>query len=486
MTCSDAARSQALLLGAATNSAAGVASLTSITTQLEGKTGLAKAQLDELGLSLARSGLQGKALESAFKALAVESSVMGDSGSSALQSIIDRAKQTKRLTIGMFDLKGTGLDKMDVAKALAQQMGISVQAAMAKINAGAVNGAAGIDAISKAVQDKLGGTAAKQALGFGHQMTKLSDDLAGLFSGINLEGFLTGLQDVLKMFGQDQVEGRALKQLVTDLLQPFFDSAAKGMPTVREVFQQAIIWALKAEVAFLQLRLYLRDVFGADVLAPANVLKATLIVIGVIVGVIALAFTLLGIAIVAALAFAFAPLALFVAAVMYLPGVVSDVADRIGAFFSGIAWPDWSSVGSFLVDGLIAGLDPSRLITAVVGLAGSATSALKNALGIHSPSTVWRGAGKYSGEGYAMGLEDSALRVGDATEGMVSIPSDAGAAPAPASSKGAKGGGSTITFSNCFNGLKEEQVKDSSFIDQLVDAVEKTLEGRGVPLLDMT
>lgn len=82
----------------------------------------------------------------------------------------------------------------------------------------------------------------------------------------------------------------------------------------------------------------------------------------------------------------------------------------------------WYSVGSYLVNGLINGLNSrkSAVESKAKELANAAEKALREAAKVQSPSKVWMEIGDYMGEGLAVGITKSSNMVVSATEGLAS------------------------------------------------------------------
>lgn len=82
--------------------------------------------------------------------------------------------------------------------------------------------------------------------------------------------------------------------------------------------------------------------------------------------------------------------------------VISAAADAFGEY-------DWLSIGSNIVNGIINGISAgaASLFSSLRGLASDALASAKEALGIESPSKVFRDqVGRYISEGIAEGIED--------------------------------------------------------------------------------
>lgn len=108
---------------------------------------------------------------------------------------------------------------------------------------------------------------------------------------------------------------------------------------------------------------------------------------------------------------------------------VSTLPSRIMSFFAGAG--SWLvSAGRDIVQGLINGISGmiSSAVSAVQNLAGAALGAAKSFLGIQSPSRVFRDeVGRMIGEGLIAGVELTKPDVTASVNGLVPIPSLAGA-----------------------------------------------------------
>lgn len=81
---------------------------------------------------------------------------------------------------------------------------------------------------------------------------------------------------------------------------------------------------------------------------------------------------------------------------------------------------NFSSVGSGISSGTARGINSSSVINKAVSMARSALSAAKKALGIHSPSKIFRAeVGAMVSRGFALGIEDESKKVVAAVNGVV-------------------------------------------------------------------
>lgn len=94
---------------------------------------------------------------------------------------------------------------------------------------------------------------------------------------------------------------------------------------------------------------------------------------------------------------------------------VTNIFNNVMSFIRGLVG-QFVSMGSALIQGLINGVGSmaGALIGKVRSLAASAVSAIKGALGINSPSRVFRQIGRWTGEGLIMGIGDEEKKVAQA------------------------------------------------------------------------
>lgn len=486
----DAARSAGLLREAATGSAAAGERLGGVVARLSGQIATPRAELEELALQLARTGLSGNALETSFRAIAVASAVMGSQAGSALQSIVERARMSKRFFATALDFKGTGVSLQDVGAAVAKRLGISVQAATAAIQNGQVKLADGLAALDDAVQKKLGGIAAKQMLAFPVQIAKAKEALTAMFAGVRIEGFLVALHAVLGLLDESSVTGQALKLVFETLLNPLFDAVASNAPLIKGFFQGLVIGALMFAISVLKVKNALSETFGgktkSDILTLENAILAGKVAFVIIGGAVAALTILLGI-----LAVAVALVALpFVLAGLAMYAVFSGIAEGVGWLidlgsqaYDAIAGFDFAEAGKNLVRGFANSIASGAGIvaTAAKALAQSALNAIVSTLIIHSPSQATGKLATYAVKGFSNEIEAGTPEVQDAMSDMVSLP----AVPSPASSPGAgaaggkPSGGISFTFGDLYLGAKKV-LRDADLELELSDVFGRAAQRAGL------
>ena len=100
--------------------------------------------------------------------------------------------------------------------------------------------------------------------------------------------------------------------------------------------------------------------------------------------------------------------------------LITTIIDSVVEFLTGGAVTDFCASGKAVIDGFIQGM--GDMIDAVVqkakDIAKAAVRTVKGWLGIESPSKVFRKIGVYTGEGLALGLEDSENSIANSAIGV--------------------------------------------------------------------
>jgi hypothetical protein len=469
----NAARSANLLREAASGSAANAVALGSQVDALARKLPTAKSELNDLAVSLAKSGIQGQTLVDTFNAVGQASAAMGDEAGNKLKALVDRGRLTQRFSLGSDlgseDLRGTGVQRDDVAKALAERMKVGVDQARLALAEGRVKLGDGAAALKDAVEKKFGGLNLRKMMSLEVIGEKIKERLQALTSGVNLEPLLKAFSSLADLFDESSVSGAGLKTLVTVLGENLVGALVKGAPLAKQFFKGLVIGALQATIMFLQLRNSLIKTFGGNetlkgLFSLQNALKAGQILAGTLI---------VGLAVIAA------GVGAVVAGLAALGGAIQVATDFGISFGETLRNIDWANLGASIVDGLLGGLKSagSKLVNGAKDLAESVKGGFKDALGIHSPSKVFEGYGKNTVEGFNRGVE------GAAPGGSSSLDS---LGDAPKSGRGA-GGPRSVTVTMPINiqvsgPNAAAQIMDPNFLAQLTKALEQVLAGAGVPL----
>lgn len=348
---------------------------------------LARTEVTSMAEGLYRAGLRGANLEDALEGLSIAQSVQGDRGAARFRAMAVSIART----------------------------GGSVRR------------------LTDDYRTRLGGIATRQAMGLDRQMERLRESVGRIFGDVRIEGFLTGMHSVLNLFSQSTITGRALHQIATTLLSPFFDQVGEGAPTVVHFLRGMVIEAQRITIAYLTVRNAWRRAFGGPVAAEAdrvtsstNAGRFALLGLAVAIAPIVIGLGLVGLA-------AYGAWQNF----QQLAATWTALTAAAQSFSTGLEKLAHTTVGG-LIDGIINGITGSysRIRTAMTGLAGVATQSLTQALGIHSPSRVFAQLGAQVPRGFAIGVEretgTATSSVHAMSEAIASTPSGGGGASASA------------------------------------------------------
>jgi hypothetical protein len=360
---------------------------------VSGSTALGREKLAGYTGELYKMGLRGKNLELALEGAAIKGAVLGDEG----------AKSFMHWAAG------------------ANMAGQSVKR------------------LTDDVKARFGGVAAAQLLDLNVQTEKLRENFGQLFSNLHIEELLKGLASITALFSQSTMTGRALRNIVSLMLQPLIDATTAAAPVMKRFFQGLVIGALLVTIAVLQVRKWFRQTFGdSEVLKGMDLQKAALYAGITAVGLFGVAFVAMGALVVGALAAAMPFIWAAVTAVgaLAVSGLVLAAPFILGAIAigalvaAGLAlydlWKevDWTELGSAIVDGIVGGVKSGAkwVIDAVSDLGANAMTALKEKLGIASPSKAFARLGLAIPEGLESGVEAGTPAAKGAVGRMVDVP----------------------------------------------------------------
>lgn len=263
------------------------------------------------------------------------------------------------------------------------------------------------------IKARFGEIAARKAMGLEVQLGKLKQNFDALFRDVKIEGFLKALQSVTSLLSQTSVEGRALKQLLTIVLNPFIGSLEHGAPIAKKFFQGMILQGQELMMALLILAITFKKAFSGEVLKgidkaqvaltlgkwAAFGLASAILAVGIAFGVVALVA-------VAAFSLMMAPILVVVAAIV---GATMAVQRLVGAFAKvgeKLRGLNWADIGVGLVKGLVFGISNSTkyVVDAVIKLGTDAKDALKKVWDSHSPSRLFFKIGGTAPEGAEGGI----------------------------------------------------------------------------------
>lgn len=512
LAMADAARSSALMSGAAAGSAKGGEELERVINDVANKSPLARDKIAEMARAMEVAHLQGRNMQNALEAATTAASAIGDGAASAFTSIAESSQKARRFLLSKQDLEGTGVAFAEVAASLAKGMGISVAAATTLIQRGGVSVAKGLEAMNAAVQAKFGKTVAAQMISLTTQMAKLKENFGRLFDGINIEPFLEGLKTITDLFSDQTVTGAALKTLFNSIFTPLAEASGGIFPIISAFLRGMVIATLSAYLGFMKVRAAIREAFGGDSAGSIDWIKtamvagqiavisigAALIALVVIIGLVAVSAIIMAAILLAPFLLAAAGVYLLIAAFDWVTTTLNDAV--IGAFraagaaisgFFSSAWEsvksaalaignavlsiadiDLSAAGMNIVNGLVNGIKSgiSAVVGAVTSLGSAAKSAFTGNLLIRSPSQVFHAYGEYTAQGFGEGVESG---IPDANDSIKKLGSGEPSTPEKGS---APGGGRVFNFAAgavVFNGAREDfaafELMFAEMVERLAD-----------------
>jgi Skp family chaperone for outer membrane proteins len=333
--------------------------------------------------------------------------------------------------------------------------------------AAGVNMAGGsVDKLVGRVKGQLGGIAQQQMKSLTVQTEKQKEAFDMLFTGVKMEKYLDAWKEVKDLMSQTTESGKALKFLMTTVLQPLIDSSASGAGIVKRFFQVLIIGALEVTIAVLKVRRWFRETFGdksqfKGLWEGEGASKALKVALGGLIGVVvaltgvmtymALQIGMFVIPILWGLAAPFLPFILAAAAVGIAVATLIVYWDELVQAFEDL---DWIQAGADIVTGLLKGLIPGPIVDGMRELAGTAIDAFKKAIGSASPAKAFIQVGTTIPEGVAEGVDAGAPAAQAATANMLdgaaprlgphAAPADS--APRSSAANGGKPGGAPVTI----------------------------------------
>lgn len=284
------------------------------------------------------------------------------------------------------------LEAISLAAASGNQRYLDLVKAQAK---GLAQTGQDLEGFADRVRARVGPVVEAQMLSFNVQATKLQENFARLFAGLNIDPLLKGIKLVLDLFGQSSAAGHALGTVISALFQPLIDAVQYIAPVVRDFFEGMTIGILKISIAILDLQIWFLETFGTGLISRiggvtgalrwgelavyglAAAVAAGAVVMGTLT--VALGALLLPVLISAA-ASVWALTWPVLAVVAGLTAVGVAVAAVMGAFGE----IDWGGLATGVLEGIGGALSDAALwFLSIdwVGLAGSVISAIAYGIG---------------------------------------------------------------------------------------------------------
>jgi hypothetical protein len=274
--------------------------------------------------------------------------------------------------------------------------------------------------LSAEMQATFGDIAQKRMLSLSAQSERFGRVVGETFGGLNIDPLLSGLSVLVDLFDQNTTAGKAFAFLFEAVFQPVVDIITAAIPLVEGFVLGMLIGFTKIYIAIKPVIASVKEILGFNDPATAETFDAVKVagealakIIGVVVAVLAgvigiAAAVVIGIG---KIAFAFAEVGLAVW------GFINDATKALTGF-------SLVDIGIQMIAGLASGITStaSLVVDALVGTVKGAVKAATDFLGISSPSKLLRTKGRFTGEGYALGVEDEADTAHEALAKLVSLP----------------------------------------------------------------
>lgn len=316
-----------------------------------------------------------------------------------------------------------------------------------------------VRALTQDVKARFGGVVQQQMASLTAQTAKMHEGFAALTTGLRVEPLLKGMLAVKQLFTQSTNSGKALRAMVTTMLQPLVDAATAAQPIIKRFFQGTILGALHIGIVLLEVRNWFKRTFGLETVRGLDLtsvaLRAGAFAIGLVAGGLVVASVAAAALAVKLTAFLIPALWRLVASTgaLAVEGLVIAAPFILGAIAIGAViaagyqlyqlWKeiDWTDLGRSIWQGLLSGLAAGKdaLLGAVGKLAGGVSDAFRNVLGIHSPSKVFTAWGLAIPAGVQGGIERGTPGARGAARDMIPAPT-APKIPAPAAERATKQG----------------------------------------------
>jgi hypothetical protein len=426
----DAARNAKIARQAAAfGTMAGTAEIEGAMRALRDNTALAKDEAQKLASELYRAGERGKGLEDAALTIA-RFGVLGEDAASAVKGLYAELQKPAPSLGGVTNnMMAIGPDTLprDVFLELANQLGKDGSKALTQgfqANRDDIK-----NALSRIGEQRFAGPALDQMRSLESLSKRWEEAKGSLFEGLKVGMLLAGLQKLVNLFDESSESGKAIRVVLAGIGQPIVDALSAALPYAEAFFEGVIIGALMLTLGVLKLKNAFMNMLPEGFSTSIDWLKVAMYA-GVAVFVLFMAAVLAVGAVLAYLAapfiFAAAKVALLVGAVIFAYDYITTNMDAILEYFENF---DLSKAAGDIIDGLIDGikLGAEGLYMAFTDLAKGGFNAFKSALGIKSPSRVFRMAARWIPAGAAAGIEDGSRDVEQAAANMVGPDAMAGA-----------------------------------------------------------
>jgi hypothetical protein len=370
-------------------------------------------RVGELADSLIKAGMvNGDRMVAAIGAIGKAEAARKGAGQ-VLEGVFTRSQQSRMFSISRSELMAVGLSYKALAKEISKGTGMSVQEAELRLRTGGVQLKAGLDALTKVVDSKMGDLATKKLMTVGYQAQRLRDTFGRLFENVNTGALARLLQVLGNMLDESNVSGHALRNTLRSAFDEIAAAAERVAPFLQVFFEGAILMALKLYNALYPVRQAISRMFGGDQKSNVASFEGTVLQFAQNVGA---GFELAAKAIAWMIDNASALGRVIKVLIDLTPGIGPAFNAAVGAMR--IVWgslgvaasADGKASGKNVSDGVAVGIKEGTpaVEAAMAAMATKGVAAFDAKMQIKSPSRLMIIRGRYLDEGLAKGVNDNA------------------------------------------------------------------------------
>lgn len=379
---------------------------------LTGSIAISQGRVMELADSLIQAGqVNGDAMVKSIAAIGKAEAARAGAGK-VLEGVITRATSARIFSISRAELRQVGLSYKDLSTEIAKGLGTTAADAELRLRTGGVAVKAGLDALGKVVDAKLGDLASKKFQTVGAQTQRLHDLFGRLFEGVDSGPFARLLMVIANTLEESTVTGAALRTVVKSAFDEISSAAERVAPYLQAFFEGGILLALKLYNALYPVRQAIAKMFGgSDAGGLASFEDKTIafadsLATGFSVAAKGVAFLINNIKQLGEVASTLVHITPFAGAALDLAKLDIDILT--GKFNK--SKDKATQAGANTAAGVAAGITAGtpQVEAAMAAMATKSLKSFDDKMQIHSPSKVMQLRGKFINEGLAKGQNDNA------------------------------------------------------------------------------
>lgn len=418
---------------------------------ITGDIAISQERVMELADTLIQAGqVNGDAMVKSIAAIGKAEAARKGAGA-VLEGVITRATSSRMFSISRAELMKVGITYKELSREIAKGIGSTAADAELRLRTGGVAVKAGLDALSKVVDAKMGDLAMRKFATVGNQAQRLRDLFGRLFEGVDSGPFGRMLMVIANTLEESSVSGSALRTVLKSAFDELSAAAERVAPYLDTFFRGAILLALKLYNALYPVRQAIARLFGGSDTGGLEKTQDKIVNFATNVG---NGFKLAAIAMAWMIdnAGKLAGVFEFMAKTIPMVGPAIDAAKAaitLSTANLGAGSDKTQKSGVAVADGVAAGIKAGTpaVEAAMSAMGEKGIAAFDKKMQIHSPSRVMALRGRYLDEGLAKGVNDNA----DAPASAMAA-AGSGAASAIKPGDGGRGSGAPVLHINFMPG----------------------------------